>query len=191
MGLIYANELKRKVNILVDNQPYTVMDVAFATPSARGTSTLVKVKLRNLLNGAVQDKSFKTDERFNEPDVAKVPVSFLYSDPENYHFMDEANFEQFSLSISSLDDVKFYIKEGLEGLQALRYNGAVVSIELPPVVELTVTSAEPAVKGASASGRSTKKAQLETGLEVLVPLYVEPGTVVRVNTQTGEVSGRA
>ncbi len=190
MSQISANELEKKQNILVEGIPYAVLDVTFATPSARGASTMVKAKLRNLLNGTVQDKTFKTGEKFTEADVEKTPASFLYASGSDHHFMDNGTYEEFLLTAEKLGDQKFYLKEGLE-MQALKYNGTVVSLELPAVVELAIRETEPAIKGASASGRSGKKAVLETGLNVLVPLYAEAGTVVRVNTQTGEVSGRA
>jgi len=190
MAVIPANELKKKLYILVDGIPYLVLDVQFASPSARGASTMVKVRLRNLLNATVQDKTFKTNEKFQEPDVEKVPAAFLYFTEPDYFFMDNASYEQFSLSAAKLDEQRFYLREGLE-LQALKFNGNVVSLELPDVVELSISETEPSIKGTSSSGRSTKRAKLETGLEVQVPMYIEPGTVVRVNTQTGEVSGRA
>jgi elongation factor P len=190
MGQVLANDLKRKLYILVDGQPYVVLEVTFASPSARGASTMVKARIRNLLNGLVQDKNFKTGEKFDEPDVEKVPAAFLYASGEEYHFMDNASYDQFMLTTAKLGEQKFYLKDGME-MQALKYNGEVVSLELPVVVELSVTETEPGIKGTSSSGRSTKKAVLETGLEAQVPLYIEPGTIVRVNTQTGEVTGRA
>lgn len=190
MAQFQAADLKRKLNILVDGQPYVILEVHFASPSARGASTLVKVKLRNLLNGAVQDKTFKTGEKFDEPDVEKVPAAFLYASGRDYHFIDNQSYDQFILNEEQLGDQKFYLKENLE-VQALKYNGSVVSLEFPSSVELAVTETDPAIKGASASGRTTKRAVLETGLEVQVPLYIETGTVVRVNPQTGEVTGRA
>jgi len=190
MAVISANELKKKLYILVENTPYLVLDVQFASPSARGASTMAKARLRNLLNGSVQDKTFKTSERFDEANVEKVSASFLYATEPDYHFIDNVTYEQFFLNTGQLDEQRFYLKEGLE-LQALKYNGTVVSLELPAVVELVIQETEPSIKGTSSSGRSTKRAKLETGLEVQVPMYIEQGTVVRVNTQTGEVSGRA
>ncbi len=190
MAQLQANELKKKHHILVDGQPCTVLDVQFASPSARGASTLVKVRVRNLLNGAVQDKNFRTGEKFDEPDVEKSPAAFLYITGSEYHFMDNATYDQFMLTAEKLGEQRYYLKEGLE-MQALKYNGSVVSLELPVVVELKIAETEPGIKGASSSGRSTKRATLETGLEAQVPLYIEAGTLVRVNTQTGEVTGRA
>src|SRR5436190_13002034 len=97
MALIGANELKKKMLIEIDGQPYNILDVFFATPTARGASTMVRTRMKNLLNGAVQEKSFRTSEKFAEPDVEIVSVSFLYSDPEGFHFMDQATYEQFML----------------------------------------------------------------------------------------------
>src|SRR4249920_1929085 len=113
MALIGANELKKKMLIEVDGQPYSVLDVFFATPTARGVSTMVRTRLKNLLNGSVLEKSFKTSEKFAEPNVELADVSFLYNDGERYHFMDSATYEQFTISAESVDDDRFYLTEGL------------------------------------------------------------------------------
>lgn len=190
MSQVSANELEKKLYIWIEGLPYFVLDVRFSSPTARGASTMVKSKVRNLLTGAVLDKTFKTSEKFDLADVEKVPAVFSYASGSDYCFMDNVTFEQFSLSAEKLGDQRFYLKENLE-VQALKLNGAVVSLELPVYVELTVTETDPVMKGTSSSGRSMKKAKLETGIEAQVPLYIEPGTSVRVNTETGEVSGRA
>ena len=190
MALIGANELKRKMLITVDGQPYTVMEVSFATPSARGASTMVRTKLRHLITNAVLEKSFKTGEKFVEPDVVLTPASFLYSDSEGYHFMDEGSYEQFALSEEQLGDERLYLKDGIS-LQVLKYNGDPIAMQLPPFIELAVVSTEPGSRGDTASGGTTKPATLETGLQVRVPLFIKEGEVVRVNTQTGEFVGRA
>src|SRR5512144_2218632 len=104
MALIGANELKRKMLIEIDGQPYTVIEVLFATPSARGASTMVRTKLRHLMTDAVLEKSFKTSEKFQEPDVVLTPASFLYSDEGGFHFMDERSYEQFFLTAEQLGD---------------------------------------------------------------------------------------
>ncbi len=187
---ISANDLEKKSYILIEGLPYLVLDVRFTSPTARGASTMVKAKVRNLLNGAVLDKTFKTSEKFDLADVEKVPAAFLYASGPDHYFMDNATFEQFSLSAEKLAEQRFYLKENLE-VQALKLNGTVVSLELPVYVELAVTETDPVMKGTSSSGRSMKKAKLETGIEAQVPLYIEPGNIVRVNTETGEVSGRA
>ena len=190
MALIGANELKRKLLIIVDGQPYTVVDVYFASPTARGAATMVRTKLRHLLTGAVQEKSFKASEKFAEPDVQLAPVAFLYADGEGWHFMDESNYEQFALDAEQIGDARAYLKDGTTA-QVLKYNGAPVSLELPQYVELKVTQTEPGLRGDTAAGGATKVATLETGIQVRVPLFIKEGEVVRVNTQTGEVAGRA
>src|SRR5882762_10931881 len=129
MALITANELKRKLLISVDGQPYVVLEVFFASPTARGASTMVRTKLRHLLNGAVLEKSFKTSEKFEEPDVQLSPASYLYSDGTGFHFMDEESYEQFAFDSEQLGDDRFYLKDGLS-LQVLKYNGDPVSLQL-------------------------------------------------------------
>jgi len=190
MALIGANELKKKLLIEIDGQPYSVLDVFFATPTARGASTMVRTRLKNLLTGAVLEKSFKTSEKFREPDVEMAAVSFLYSDADGFHFMDQSTYEQFTLSEDSVGEDRWYLKESLE-LEIFKYNGHAVSLQLPQYVELTIDSTEPGLRGDTAAGGSTKVAKLETGLEVRVALFLKEGETVRVNTQTGEVAGRA
>jgi elongation factor P len=190
MALIGANELKKKMLIEVEGQPYNVLDVFFATPTARGASTMVRTRLKNLLNGSVLEKSFKTSEKFPEPDVEIAPVSFLYSDGDGFHFMDQGTYEQFTLSEDSVGDDHYYLKDGIV-LEIFKYNGQAVSLQLPQYVELAISSTEPGVRGDTAAGGATKVAKLETGLEVRVALFMKEGEMVRVNTQTGEVAGRA
>jgi elongation factor P len=190
MALITANELKRKLLITVDEQPYVVLEVFFASPTARGAATMVRTRLRQLLTGAVLEKSFRSSEKFAEPDIELTPASFLYSDTHGFHFMDEKSYEQFTFTEEGVDADRGFLKEGLS-IQVLKYNGVPVSLQLPQYVELTVTSTELGMRGDTAAGGATKQATLETGLAVRVPLFIKEGEVVRVNTQTGEVAGRA
>src|ERR1051325_2929023 len=110
MALIGANELKKKMLIEVEGQPYQVLDVFFATPTARGASTMVRTRLKNLLNGFVLEKSFRTSEKFAEPDVEMAAVAFLYSDSDGFHFMDQTTYEQFTINAASVGDDRFYLK---------------------------------------------------------------------------------
>ena len=191
MALIGANELKRRMMIKVEGEPYAVAEVFFASPSARGATTMVRTRLRHLLTGAVLEKSFRSSEKFEEPDVAYAPASFMYADSEGFHFMDEGTFEQFMLPAEQVGDDRGYLTDGLV-VQVLKYNGDAVALLLPQFVELNVAQTEPGVKGDTAGGgRDTKPATLETGLRVRVPLFIKEGERVRVNTQTGEVAGRA
>jgi len=190
MALIGANELKRKLLIAVEGQPYLVLDVFFASPTARGGATMVRTRLRHILTGAVMEKNFRSSEKFEEPDVEFTPASFLYSDAEGCHFMDEKNYEQFAFATEEVGTDRGYLKEGLS-LQVLKYNGAPVSLQLPQYVELAVVTTELGMRGDTAAGGATKQATLETGIVVRVPLFIKEGEIVRVSTQTGDVAGRA
>jgi elongation factor P len=113
MALIGANELKKKLLIEFERQPYTVLEVFFATPTARGASTMVRTRLKNLLNGSVLEKTFRTSEKFPEPDVEIASASFLYRDSGGFHFMDSATYEQFTLSEDSVGGDQWFLKEGV------------------------------------------------------------------------------
>ena len=190
MALIGANELKRKMYVTVEGQPCIVVEVTFASPSARGASTMVRTKLRNLLTDNVLEKSFKTSEKFEEPDVDLKPASFMYADGDGYHFMDDATYEQFALTEDDLGDDRLYLKDGMQ-LQIRTYNGDPIAVQLPTMVDLTIKETEPAIKGDSASGGTTKAATLETGLVVRVPLFIKEGETIRVNTELNEFVSRA
>jgi elongation factor P len=190
MALIGANELKRKLLIAVEGQPYVVLEVFFASPTARGAATMVRTKLRQLLTGAVMEKSFRSSEKFEEPDVEFAPASFLYSDAQGCHFMDEKSYEQFVFSAEEVGSDRDYLKEGVT-LQVLKYNGAPVSLQLPQFVELAIVSTELGSRTDKVAGVALKQATVETGLIVRVPIFIKEGEIVRVNTQTGEVAGRA
>ncbi|MDR0842275.1 MAG: elongation factor P [Acidobacteriota bacterium] len=190
MALIGANELKKKMLITIENQPYAIMDVVYASPTARGAGTMVKTKVRNLITDAVLEKTFRTSEKFAEPDVVLAQASCLYSDGDAYYFMDETSYEQFSLTGEQLRDDAHYLKEGLS-LYVMKYNGNAIAVQLPPFVELAVVTTEPGGRSDTGSGGATKPATLETGLAVRVPLFIKEGELVRVSTQTGEFVSRA
>ena len=111
MALIGANELKRKLLITVEGQPYVVLEV-FSSPTARGAATMVRTRLRQLLTGAVLEKSFRSSEKFEEPDVEFAPASFLYSDTDGCHFMEEKSYEQFAFPNEEIGNDRNYLKEG-------------------------------------------------------------------------------
>jgi len=189
--MIAANELNRKQMILIDGEPYLVLDVFIALPSARGASTLVRTKVRHLMSGNVLEKTFKASEKFAEADVEELAANFLYKDSDGYCFMETGNYEMLHVSEDTIRDGRYYLTEELE-VKILRYNSAVISIVFPSHVNLKVTAIDPGgqQQGFSAGG-GTKQAILETGLAVSVPKYIDAGEFVRVNTETGEVTGRA
>ncbi len=189
-GLIEALEIKRKMFFEHEGAPYHCIEVEVSRPTARGGQTLVRLKMRNLITRAVFDRTFKAGEKFKEPDLEMVPVSFMYGDREGYHFMDQATYETLTLTADTLGDDRLLLSEGVP-VQVHKFNGSPIGVQLPPIVELTVTSTEPAVRGNTASGGVTKPATLDTGLEIQVPLFVIEGEKVKVHTETREFAGRA
>jgi elongation factor P len=185
-----AIHVKRKMLFEFENAPYVCLDSDISTPTARGGQTLVRLKMRNLLTNAVFEKTFKAGDKFKEPDVEFVDVSYLYSDGDGSHFLNQTSFETLTLTEAMMGDALGYLLEGAM-LQIRLYNGNPIGLQLPIFVELEVKYTEQAVKGDSSSGSVTKAATLETGMEIKVPLFVKQGERVRVTTETGEFSGRA
>jgi elongation factor P len=189
-ALIEAIDIKRKMFFELENVPYHCLDVEVSTPTARGGQTLVRLKMRNLLTRAVFDKTFKASDKFKEPDLEMVEASYLYSDGEGSHFLDQESFETHTLNPDMVGDALDYLLEGTL-IQLHKFNGNPIGLQLPQQVELEIAYTEPAVRGDTSSGSVTKAAKLETGLEIKVPLFVEIGTKVKVDTETGLFAGRA
>ena len=189
-ALIDAIDVKRKSVFEHEGVPYACLDVEVNTPTARGGQTLVRLKMRNLLTSAVFEKSFKASDKFKEPDLVYVDVSYLYTDGGGSHFLDQESYETLTLNEDMLGDAMEFLVEGVL-LQVRKFNGNPIGLELPIFVELDVTQTEPGVKGDSSSGSVTKTAKLETGLEIRVPLFIKQGEKVKVATETREFAGRA
>ena len=189
-ALIDAINIKRRTVFEFENTPFYCMDAEISTPTARGGQTLVRLKVRNLLTRAVLDKTFKAGEKFKEPDLQLVPVSYLYSDGDGSYFLDQENFETLTLPAEVIGDALGLLAEGAL-IHAHKYNGNPIGLELPTFVELTVAETEPGVRGDTASGSGTKLAKLETGLEIRVPLFIKQGEKVKIATESREFSGRA
>ena len=189
-SLIEAISIKRKMYVEYEGAPYHCVGVDVSTPTARGGQTLVRVKMRNLLTGAVFDKTFKAADKFKEPDLVSVPATFLYSDGDGYHFMDQETFDTLTLGAAVVGEGRYLLADNVL-LQIQKYNGNPIAIEFPPHVELVVASTEPGVRGDTASGGVTKVATLDTGLEIRVPLFIKEGEKVKVHTETREFAGRA
>jgi elongation factor P len=188
--LIEAINVKRRTLFEHDNTPFSCLEAEVNTPTARGGQTLVRLKIRNLLTNAVFEKTFKAGDKFKEPDLQLVPASYLYSDGDGSHFLDQDNFETLTLREEVIGNALDFLIEGAL-VELLKYNGNPIGLDLPMFVELTVASTEPGVKGDSSSGTVTKPATLETGLNIRVPLFIKEGEKIRVATENGEFGGRA
>jgi elongation factor P len=189
-SLIDAINIKRRTVFEHENAPFYCLEADISTPTARGGQTLVRLKVRNLLNGAVLDKTFKAGEKFKEPDLETVEASYLYSDSDGSYFLDQSTFDTLTLSREKLGEALDFLTEGMI-LQLEKFNGNPIGLQLPATVELKVEYTEPGVRGDTASGGVTKPAKLETGLEIKVPFFIKTGEAVRVNTETREFAGRA
>lgn len=182
--MISVSDIKRGVLLDIDGAPWQVIDVAVQTPSARGASTLTKVKVKNLITGQVLNKSYRGGEMVELADCEKRKVQFLYATDDEYAFMDEETYDQFTLTADSIGDSAGFLTEGLS-VRSVLYNGGVINVELPNTVDLEITDTAPAIKGATAQAQ-LKPAELETGIQVLVPPYLTTGEKIRVDTRNNK-----
>jgi elongation factor P len=188
--VISTGDFKRGLRVLIDGDPFTILDVHVQSPSARGASSLSKIRVRNLRTGQVLDKTFRGGDKIEEPNVELRPVQFLYADDDGLNFMDSQSYEQFTLTRDEVGDVAGYLREGLDGIRSVVFNDKVISVDLPLTVVLRVTETAPALKGATAQAQ-TKPATLETGLIIQVPSYLESDELVIVDTREARFVSRA
>ncbi len=188
--LIDAISVKRRTIFEFENTPFYCLEAEVNTPTARGGQTLVRLKVRNLLTQAVFEKTFKANDKFKEPDLQLVPASYLYSDGDGSHFLDQESYDTLTLSDDMLGSALEFLISGAI-VEIRKYNGNPIGLELPQFVELKVAYTEPGVRGDSSSGSVTKPAKLETGLEIRVPLFIKEGEVVKVSTERREFAARA
>jgi elongation factor P len=188
--LIDAINVKRRTLFEFENTPFYCLEAEVNTPTARGGQTLVRLKIRNLLTSAVFEKTFKASDKFREPDLQLVPASYLYSDSEGSHFLDQDSYDTLTLTDEMVGNALDFLISGTV-IQLHKYNGNPIGLQLPMFVELIVAHTEPGVRGDSSSGTVTKPARLETGLEIRVPLFIKEGEKVKVSTENREFAGRA
>ena len=189
-ALIEAINIKRKMFFELEGAPYHALEVEVSRPTARGGQTLVRIKMRNLITRAVFDKTFKASEKFGEPDLEMASASFLYSDGDGYHFMDQQTFDTLTLRPEMVGDGAGLLADNVV-IDVQKFNGNPIGLNFPPHVELTVKDTEEGVRGDTASGSVTKAATLETGMQVRVPLFIKTGEKIKVATETREFAGRA
>ena len=184
---ISTNDLKNGMSLNLDDGLFTVIEFQHVKPGKGGA--FVRTKLRNTRTGAVIERTFRADEKLDQAIIDKRDTQFLYRDGDDYVFMDTTTFDQTTLSPATLGEAALYLKVG-DGANLQTYNEEIVGIELPASVELTVTETEPGVQGDRVSG-ARKPATVETGLVIQVPLFVEEGEVIKVDTRSGEYLTRA
>lgn len=185
-----AKDLKPGGIVLHNDAPHAVEGVNVQSPSARGGATLYKFRARNLVTKQKADFTCKGTDNLDEADFSKRPVTYMYADTEQVHFLDAEDYNQYPIPLADVETEMQYVTESLQGILALIYNDECVGIQLPATVHLQITECDPGVKGNSATSR-TKPAKLETGLSIQVPEYLKQDEVVKVDTRTGDFLGRA
>ena len=191
--MLTTSDFKKGVRLEIDQAPWTIVNVTTQSPSARGASTLVKVRLKNIITGMVSDRTFKSGEKFTEPDLQMRNAQYLYSSPEDggtvYNFMDMSTYDQFELRDDDLGDQAQWLTENLE-VRTILYNERVVGIDLPQFVEMELDSVEPGSRGDTASGAVTTAAYTLSGIRVMVPLFIKRGDRIKIDTTTGTFKER-
>ncbi len=187
MATYSTNQFKNGLKIILDNDPCSITENIVVKPG-KGQA-FNRVKMKNLKTGRVLERTFKSTESVEAADVDEMNVEYLYNDGEYWHFMDPTSFEQYAADEIAVGDTAKWIK-GQEVCVMVLWNGAPISITPPNFVELAVAQTDPGLKGDTAQG-ATKPATLETGSEVKVPLFVDEGDILKIDTRTGEYVSRA
>ncbi len=185
--MLSTTNFRKGLKIKLEGDIYYVVDFQHARTAQR--RAFVRTKLKNIKTGAVLEKTFAAGETFEEPDFEEKKMQYLYFADKEYHFMDTKTYEQTSLTEDHLGDYKWYLKENAE-YKVMFFEGQPVNVDLPASVVLKIVSTEPAVKGDSVTN-ITKSATLESGLVVKVPLFVNEGESVKIDTRTNEYMERA
>ncbi|MEW6607747.1 MAG: elongation factor P [bacterium] len=180
--MIGANDLRPGMTIELNGEIFSCTEFQHIKPGKGGA--FVRLKLKNFSTGAVIDKTVRPEEKFPLIRISRKPMQYLYQEGGNYYFMDTESYEQFGLSKDMLSSNVNYLKENME-VTVLFHDETIIGIELPVTIELKVITTEPGFKGNTVSG-ATKQAELETGLKVQVPLFVEEGEILKIDTRTGE-----
>ncbi|MFP4108356.1 MAG: elongation factor P [Desulfonatronovibrio sp.] len=184
--MLSTTDFRRGLKIEIDNTPYEIVEFLHVKPGKGGA--FVRTKLKNMLTGGAIDQTFRSGEKVGKPDMETREMQFLYYDGSGYVFMDMSTYEQVVIADENMEDKGGFLKDG-DTVKTLFYNGQPLDIELPAAVFLKVQETEPGIKGDTVSGAS-KPATLETGVVINVPLFINEGDVVKVDTRSRGYLGR-
>lgn len=179
--LVDIGELRKGSKVVFDGDPWVVTEYLFVKPG-KGQA-LYKCKLKNMVNGTIIDRTYRSGEKFEKADLEEHRMQYLYAEGGEFHFMNNASYEQVALPEAQVGDAQHFLYENLD-VDMLFYNGNPIGLTLPNFVELEITRSAPGIKGDTASN-TTKPATLSTGYEVQVPLFINEGEWVKVDTRTG------
>lgn len=184
--MVSAGDFKNGITIEIEGNIYQIMEFQHVKPG-KGAA-FVRTKLKNIISGGVVEKTFRPTEKFENAHIERKDMQYLYQDGDLYYFMDNDTYEQIALGSELIGDALKFVKEN-EVVKICSYNGKVFSVEPPLFVELEITNTEPGFKGDTAQG-ATKPATVETGATVYVPLFVDNGDKIKIDTRTGEYLSR-
>ena len=184
--MISAGDFRNGVTLEIEGNIYQILEFQHVKPG-KGAA-FVRTKLKNIISGGIVEKTFRPTEKFPKAHIERKDMQYLYSDGELYHFMDVETYDQIALNEDTIVDALKFVKEN-EMVKICSHNGNVFAVEPPLFVELQITDTEPGFKGDTAQG-ATKPATVETGAVVYVPLFVEQGDVLKIDTRTGEYLSR-
>ena len=177
-----TSDIRKGLKFEMDGDPYTVLDFQFVKPGKGNAFTRCKIK--NLATGAVMDRTWRSGEKLQEASLDEPEMQYLYQDEEGFHFMDQQTYEQYALAADVVGEDSKYLLEGLQ-LTILVHNGKPISLTLPNFVELEVVETEPGMKGDTVTG-GRKPATMNTGAVINVPLFIDRGEILKIDTRTGE-----
>ncbi len=181
-AVLTAGELRKGLKLEIDGEPYLIVDFEFSKPG-KGQA-LYRCRLKNMITGAQFDRTYRSGEKFSAADLEEQQMQYLYSDGESYHFMNTSSYDQIEMLAGTVGEASSFLSENLV-VNVLLFQGRPIGLTLPNFVELKIVQSAPGIKGDTASG-ATKPATLETGHVILVPLFVEEGETVRIDTRTGQ-----
>lgn len=185
-----ASDIKKNAAVEYNGKVLIVKDITRSVPQGRAGGSLYRMRLYDVVTGGKLDETFKAEDMLKLADLVRRPVMFSYLDGDEYIFMDNEDYTQYSLNKDSISEEILFIAEDTQGLQLVSVDGVPVAIDLPASVELVIIETDPSIKGASASAR-TKPATLSTGLTVQVPEHISNGEKIKINTAEHKFMGRA
>lgn len=185
--MLTINDLKSGVFVNLNGEPYQVIKHDFIKMAQ--SKGIMRTTLKNLRTGQVLERTFKGQDKIEEADIKKTKANYLYTEGKNFYFMDQVSYDQFFVTEEQLGEKKNFLKGNLE-VDVLNFNEAPINVDLPKKITLKVTLTAPGVRGDTAQGTVTKKATLETGYTLDVPLFVKQDEMIEINTETGEYVGK-
>ena len=181
-----ASDLKKGLKIEIDGAPWVITEFDFSKPG-KGQA-IYNCKLKNMISGTTMSRSFRSNDKFEKPELMQTTVRFSYENAGDYIFMND-DFEEVHIDSEVLGQNKYFLMDDME-INALFYNDKVIEVELPNLVERTIVSCDVGAKGNTAAGKVMKPARIENGYELQVPLFINEGDIIRIDTRTGEYNDR-